>query len=187
MPVIEGYAIVSRDGMIANADGSYPAELKIDADQRFFQAGLRRSQAIAHGRNSGGEGSELSTGRRLIVTRRVDTVSIDPTNAKAVLWNPAGASVAEACRLLSLDEHDTLAVVGGTDVFGLFLEIGYDAFFLSRAADIEIPRGRPVFPGGGPPQAALSRRGMALRESRSLDAERALVLETWRRAADGGR
>lgn len=181
MPIIEGYAIVSRDGMIANADGCHPETLKIEADQSFFRAGLRRSQAIAHGRNSGGDGAELSSGRRLIVTRRVDTLSIDPVNAKAVLWNPAGASLAEACRLLSLGDRDALAVVGGTDVFGVFLAMGYDAFFLSRAAGVEIPRGRPVFPGGVPPQSALTRHGMALRESRVLDADKALVLEVWKR------
>ena len=39
-------------------------------------------------------------------------------------------------------------MVGGTDVFGLFLSIGYDAFFLSRAL-ASVPRGRPVFPGVG--------------------------------------
>jgi hypothetical protein len=29
-----------------------------------------------------------------------------------------------------------LAVIGGTDVFGLFLEIGYDSFHLSRAKNL---------------------------------------------------
>jgi hypothetical protein len=33
---IEGYAIVSADGMLANAAGIMPEELKFDADQRFF-------------------------------------------------------------------------------------------------------------------------------------------------------
>ena len=37
---IEGYAIVSADSMIANADGIMPAELKVDADQQFFARAL---------------------------------------------------------------------------------------------------------------------------------------------------
>ena len=37
---IEAYAIVSTDGMLANAAGIMPEELKFDADQRFFAQGL---------------------------------------------------------------------------------------------------------------------------------------------------
>ena len=37
---IEGYAIVSTDGMLANAVGIMPEELKFDVDQRFFAQGL---------------------------------------------------------------------------------------------------------------------------------------------------
>ena len=37
---IEGYAIVSVDGMIADRKGRMPDALRIDADQRFFAAGL---------------------------------------------------------------------------------------------------------------------------------------------------
>ena len=32
-PRIEGYAIVSEDGMLANASGVMPDQLKFDADQ----------------------------------------------------------------------------------------------------------------------------------------------------------
>ena len=34
---IEGYAIVSADGMIADGDGVMPATIRNDADQRFLQ------------------------------------------------------------------------------------------------------------------------------------------------------
>jgi hypothetical protein len=37
---IAGYAIVSQDGMLANAAGVMPEELKFPADQRFFAQGL---------------------------------------------------------------------------------------------------------------------------------------------------
>ena len=49
---IEGYAIVSADGMLANAAGIMPPELKFDADQRFFAHGLDGVDAVVHGRHS---------------------------------------------------------------------------------------------------------------------------------------
>ena len=54
----------------------------------------------------------------------------DADNPNVVLWNPATAPFDEAWQRLNADDG-ILAVVGGTDVFGLFLSIGYDAFFLS--------------------------------------------------------
>ena len=38
---IEGYAIASADGMIADATGFMPDSLKIEADQRFYARGAR--------------------------------------------------------------------------------------------------------------------------------------------------
>jgi len=37
---IEGYAIVSADGMLANAAGIMPGSLMFEADKRFFERGL---------------------------------------------------------------------------------------------------------------------------------------------------
>ena len=36
---IEGYAIISEDGMLANASGIMPDQLKFEADQNFSNAG----------------------------------------------------------------------------------------------------------------------------------------------------
>ncbi len=46
MPVVLGYAIISREGMIAREDGSLPDALKCPGDQRFSRAGhaSRRTQ-----------------------------------------------------------------------------------------------------------------------------------------------
>ncbi len=178
MPRIEGYAIISRNGMIANADGSFPAALRIDADQRFFRAAVRRADATAHGRNSGLE--ELSR-KRVVLTRRIASLDKHAASAESILWNPAGAAFADACKRLQLGPEDTIAVLGGTDVFGLFLDIGYDTFFLS-CTEVDLPEGRPVFPGAGRPQEVLSRHGLALHARQSLDTEGQVVLETWRRA-----
>ena len=104
----------------------------------------------------------------------------DPNNPLAVLWNPATAPFDEAWQRLGVDDG-MLAVVGGTDVFGLFLTIGYDAFFLSRTG-ASVPRGRPVFPGVGrdrTPEDVLKMNGLVLRGSRVLDPATNTVLEEW--------
>ena len=49
---IEGYVIVSADGMLADADQVMPPELKFKGDEEFFNAALDRADLIVHGRNS---------------------------------------------------------------------------------------------------------------------------------------
>ena len=93
---------------------------------------------------------------------------------------PATAPFDEAWQKLNADDG-ILAVVGGTDVFGLFLSIGYDAFFLSRAL-ASVPRGRPVFPGVGNGVAAedpLKKHGLVLKETRMLDPVSETVVQEW--------
>ncbi|MBX9942680.1 MAG: dihydrofolate reductase [Reyranella sp.] len=179
-PRLVGFAIVSREGMIARSDGSFPPELRIPADQTFYQDALDKASAIAHGRHSSEGGPRRAARRRIVLTRRVERVVTDPGNPNAVLWNPAAAPFDETWMKLGLDDG-TIAVVGGTDVFGLFLNLGYDAFFLTRAA-ASVPRGRPVFPGvgdGTTPEDVLGRYGMVLRSSRVLDEATGTVLEEW--------
>lgn len=179
-PRIEGFAIVSREGMIAGSDASFPEVLKIPADQKFYQDSLERASAVANGRHSAEGGPKEAARKRVILTRRVERVVPDPCNANAVLWNPATAPFDEAWQRLGAP-GDILAVVGGTDVFGLFLNIGYDAFFLTRA-QASVPRGRPVFPGVGKdatPEDVLRKHGMALRGTKLLDAETNTTVEEW--------
>ena len=179
-PRIEGYAIISREGMIAESDGSFPENLKIPADQRFYQDSLERASAVANGRHSAEGGPKEKARKRILVTRRVQRVVHDPANPNAVLWNPATASFDEAWQKLNV-EDGILAVVGGTDVFGLFLTIGYDAFFLSRPP-VSVPRGRPVFPGVGagvPPEEPLKQIGLVLKDTRMLDPASGTVVEEW--------
>jgi len=177
---IEGYAIVSREGMISDADGVMPAALKIDADQRFFHDAVARADAVANGRHSN-EGGPGSAGHpRLVLTGRVSALAPHPTNPKALLWNPAGATFDTAWARLGID--GVLAVVGGTDVLGLFLDIGYDAFFLSRAP-VDLPDGRPVFPGvpGRTPEALLAAHGLRQAAVRTLDERAGVTVAEWRR------
>jgi hypothetical protein len=178
---IEGYAIVSREGMICTGDRVFPAELKNDADQRFFHDGVGRADAVANGRHSNEGGPHADERPRLVLTRRIAALAPHPSHPTAILWNPMGASLAQAWDALDVD--GTLAVVGGTDVFGLFLALGYDDFFLSRAP-ASVPDGRPVFPGvpAQTPEDLLAAHGMIKRAERVLDDRAAVMLAQWSRA-----
>jgi hypothetical protein len=179
---IEGLAIVSADGMIADAAGVQPDALKLEADQRFFHATLDEATALAHGRNSGEGGPHMARRRRLILTRKVKGLARDPQNELAVHWHPAGATLQQAWEALGLS-GGFLAVIGGTDPFGLFLELGYDAFHLSRASQARLPGGRPVFPGIPPatPETLLAQHGLRPGPTQVLDAKAGLSMVTWRR------
>ena len=63
---IEGYVIVSSDGMIADANGVMPDSIKNDADQKFFQSGLDRAAALVHGRHSHEGGPRADRRKRLV-------------------------------------------------------------------------------------------------------------------------
>ncbi len=179
---IEGLAIVSADGMIADASGAQPDALKLEADQRFFFEALDQADALAHGRHSGEGGPSAARRRRIILTRRIARVARNPDNGKAALWNPAGAALDEAWDALGLS-GGLLTVIGGTDTFGLFLERGYDAFHLSRASKAKLPGGRPVFPGvpARSPEELLTAHGLKPGATRTLDASAGLTLVTWQR------
>ena len=181
---IVGYAIVSIDGMLADSAGHIPDGLKIEADQRFFDAGLDAAELVVHGRNSGEDHANSPRRRRLILTRKIPAIAPDPNNPLARRWNPAGASFPTACAALGVNAG-TIAIIGGTDVFGLFLDIGYDAFHLSRANKTRLPGGRPVFPQvpARSPEDVLTNPGLRPGERRVLDAQADATLVTWTRRA----
>ena len=179
---IEGYAIVSADGMLANAAGIMPAELKFEADQRFFEHGLDGVDAVVHGRHSHEQQPHSHLRRRLIVTRQVPALAADPSNEKALLWNPGGASFEEAWAALGSPDG-SLAVIGGTDVFGMFLP-RYDVFHLTRAPGVRLPDGRPVFPQvpQQSPEQVLADHGLAPRPPQMLDAASGVSVVSWQRS-----
>jgi hypothetical protein len=90
---IEGYAIVSADGMIADPKGEMPDSLHYDADQHFLQSGLDGAAAVIHGRHSYEGGPHAAQRKRLIVTRQIATSAPVPTHASALLWKPSGATL----------------------------------------------------------------------------------------------
>lgn len=180
---IEGYAIVSDDGMLADAEGLMPASLKIDADQKFLSDGLDRADVIVHGRHSHEDQPQSPHRRRLIATRSVPTLAPSPNYPRAMLWNPAGLSLDKALEALDI-EGGIVAVLGGTDVFGLFLK-RYDVFNLSRASGVTLPGGRPVFPHvpAMNPEDVLAESGLVARPRVTLDAARGATLVSWQQKA----
>ena len=179
---IEGYVIVSADGMLANADRVMPVELKFEGDKQFFTAALDRADLIVHGRHSH-EGQPNSPRRkRLILTRTTGSIAPDPSNPRATLWNPAGASFEAACDYAGV-RSGTIAIIGGPDVFAMFLD-RYDTFWLSLAPRVRLPGGEPCFPGvpEHSPQEILATHGLKAGESQILDVADGVSVTPWRRA-----
>jgi dihydrofolate reductase len=173
---IEAYVIASADGMIADASGVQPASLQFEADRRHFEDGLDHADVVVNGRHSQEGQPNSRSRRRLIVTRQVAGLAADPDNSKARLWNPAGASFEAACAALGLSSG-TVAVIGGPQVYTLFLKLGYDCFHLSRAVKVHLRGGLPLFDGD--PDAALANAGLTARPTLWL--EDGLTLTDWER------
>jgi len=176
-----GYAIVSADGMLALDDRGLPTSLRFPGDQRFFEAGLDKADLIVHGRNSEESHARSPQRRRLIATRSVGEPTRDAGNPNAMLWNPARASFEEAAAAAGVREG-TVAAIGGTDVFDMFLD-RYDAFCLSQAPHVRLPGGVPVFhdvPRRSPEQI-LEAHGLSAGERLLLDADGDVTVTEWRR------
>lgn len=178
---IEGYVILSADGMLADATGVMPPQLKFDADQKFFEAALDRADLIVHGRHSFEDQPRSPLRTRIRVTHDVAGVAPDPTNPKATQWNPSGASFEEACRHAGV-MAGTAAIIGGPNVFAMFMD-RYDVFWLSQAHRLTIPSGTGGFPGipARSPQDILSAHSLKPTETRVLDAEHGVDVTAWRR------
>jgi len=184
MPVlrINGYVIVSADGMLANAAHVMPDELRFEGDKQFFTAALDRADLIVHGRRSYEDQPNSPRRKRIIVTRSIAAVAPHPSNPKATLWNPAGAAFEAACDHAGV-HSGTAAVIGGPDVFGMFMD-RYDTFWLSQAPQVRLPGGEPCFPGvpERSPQAILAAHGLKAGEAQILDPAGGVSVTPWRRA-----
>ncbi|GEC16225.1 dihydrofolate reductase [Nitrobacter winogradskyi] len=178
---IEGYVIVSADGMLADANRVMPEALKFKGDLEFFTSGLDGAAVVVHGRNSFEDQPNSPLRKRIILTHRVAGVEPDPENEMATLWNPAGASFEDACSHAGVREG-TAAIIGGPTVFEMFLD-RYDTFWLSEAPHVRLPGGEGCFPGvpDTSPQAVLTAHGLQPREVRILDAKNDVRVTAWRR------
>ena len=178
---IDGYVIVSADGMLADARSVMPDELKFEGDKRFFTAALNGADLIVHGQNSHEQQPNSARRKRIVLTRKVEAIVSDPTNPKALLWNPAGASFETACERAGVTSG-TVAIIGGPGVFDMFMD-RYDTFWLSLAPKVRLPGGEPCFPGVGPrtPQQILASHGLKAGEAQMLDPAYEVSVTPWRR------
>ena len=90
---IRGYAIVSVEGMIADADKAMPDGLKWEADHLFFEQQLAHVDLILHGRLSHEGFSSTSDRRRFWLTRSVAALEPDPDGGPQWMWNPKGITL----------------------------------------------------------------------------------------------
>jgi dihydrofolate reductase len=179
---IEGYAIISADGMIADGEGEMPPTIRNDADQKFLQAALDRAALIVHGRHSNEGGPRAARRKRVVLTRRIASLAPDTSHPNAWLWNPAGATFEQAVEAAGIGAG-VIAIIGGTEVFGIFLP-RYDAFHMTLAANAKIPGGTPVFPQVGGHTTAtdvLASHGLKPGPPQDLDAAAGVTLTTWER------
>ena len=178
---IEGYVIVSADGMLADAERVMPARLKFDGDKRFFTAALDRADLIVHGRNSGEDQPNSPRRKRLVLTQGVASLATDPDNPRASLWNPAAASFEEAVDFAGV-RAGNIAIIGGPLVFEMFMD-RYETFWLSLAARVRLPGGEGCFPGVPEltPQHILASHGLKAGETMMLDAAHQVSVTPWRR------
>jgi dihydrofolate reductase len=135
-----------------------------------------------HGRHSHEGGPSAARRKRLILTRQIAALAPDPAHPNALLWNPVGTGLDAALARLGIG-NGIIAVIGGTEVFSLFLP-QYDAFHLSRAANATIPGGLPVFNEVGPnatPEDILRRHGLKPGPRRDLDPAAGVSVVTWQR------
>ena len=180
---IDGYVIVSADGMLANADHVMPDELKYEGDKKFFTAALDHADLIVHGRKSGEDQPNSPRRTRVILTRNVVSLARDPKNPKATLWNPSNASFEEATAFAGV-KSGTVAIIGGPVVFDMFMD-RYDTFWLSLAPHVKLPGGEGCFPGvpERTPAQILAAHGLKAGAPQILDAADDITVTPWRRAA----
>lgn len=165
MIFIEGHAIVSQNGMIADERGEMPACLKRKADWDSFQAALDKASVVVLG--SHGHLRHPNPGRkRLVVTSKVQAPLVE---GLATFWNPA------IMPFYKLGLSGVIAVTGGKRVFDLFLNIGFDRFILSEVPEV-IPLGIPCF-STGHPREVFSKAGLKIMREASPEAH--LVCSEW--------
>lgn len=173
----EGHAIVSEDGMIADAGGTMPETLRSEADWRYFQAALDRAALVVLGRK--GHALHPNPGRRrLVLTTSVGALASDRADKLATLWNPAGMPIETVLDELGITEG-IVAVTGGTGTFDIFLPL-YSRFVLAEVRGLALPGGIPCF-GKGHPRYVLPGAGLAARDMQLI--ERNVVQTTWERPA----
>lgn len=171
----QGHAIVTADGMIADAGGGMPEALRNDADWQAFQTALDGAALVVVGRL--GHHRHPNPGRRrLVLTRSVATLQPDDRDPLALLWNPFGMSLPLVLDALEIVDG-TVAVTGGTGVFDHFLGV-YERFELTEVHRLVLPDGISCF-SAGHPRSVLANHGLVPGEGILID--RGVTTTPWLR------
>jgi hypothetical protein len=174
MLTFEGHAIVSADGMIADGAGEYPPALLNDADWAQYQRALDRARLVVTGRR--GHDRHPNPGRnRLVLTRSIERLSLDPKDPRAMLWNPAALSLVEVLAELGIDD----GIVAITGVFDMFVA-DYTSFLLSESNLLLLPGGTPCF-SFGHPRTILSHAGLRPARTEVIDPAAMVTTTLWTR------
>lgn len=177
---LEGYAIVSEDERIADAEGRFPDALRNQADWAYFQAALDRSDWTLLGRRSHEASPNNKRRRRLVMSRSM--AGLEP-RADGVWWNPADMTLEEVL-VQVLPTGGIVAVPGGRDVFDHVGATRFDAFHLARAHGRHLPGGRGLFAGcerGATAADVLSAGGLIPGPQGWLDEASCVSLTVWRK------
>lgn len=167
--------------MLADAQHVMPDSLKFEGDKLFFEQALDRVDLIVHGRNSHEMQTNSPKRRRVILTRKIAALTVDPEQPKATLWNPDHASFEEACEFAGV-ASGTIAIIGGPVVFDMFMD-RFDTFWLSEAPHVRLPGGDGCFVGvpERTPHQILAAHGMRPDAPYLLDAAHQVTVTPWRR------
>lgn len=178
----EGYVIVSADGMLADASRVMPDSLKFEGDKLFFEQALDGAALIVHGRNSHEQQPDSPKRKRLIATRKIKALTVDPEMPNATLWNPDHASFEEATAFADVTAG-RIAIIGGPLVFDMFMD-RYDTFWLSEAPHVRLPGGEGCFVGvpERTPHEVLASHELKAGAPYLLDAAHEVTVTPWRRS-----
>ncbi|TPQ35274.1 dihydrofolate reductase [Bradyrhizobium guangdongense] len=167
--------------MLADAEHVMPDSLKFEGDKRFFEQALDRADLIVHGRHSHEQQPNSPRRRRIILTRKIKSLAVDPELPNASLWNPLGASFEEAADFAGVSSG-AVAVIGGPVVFDMFMD-RYDTFWLSEAPHVRLPGGEGCFTQvpARTPREVLASHGLKAGEPQMLDAAHGVIVTPWRR------
>ena len=122
--------------------------------------------------------------KRIILTRTIGAIATDPSNAKATLWNPAGASFEAACGHAGVHSgtaRDHRRTGRVRHVYGSLRHL-----LALAGASRQFAGRRPCFSGvpRHSPQQILAAHGLRAGESQILDIADDVSVTPWRRTTE---